>query len=957
MQIYLEELPHQRQALDALLKAMPAAGWSEDSLYANPELKHAGSEAHFIDIKMETGTGKTYVYTRAMLELQQQLGLFKFIIIVPSLAIKEGTKNFIEAAYARQHFAQFFPNKSISLYCINKGDFDGKKGRKHIPEALRQFHDATINDRNTIQCLLLSDKGFLDRTDSALFKSDYEQNFFGGSNCPAEALANTRPVVIIDEPHRLKREGKSYRNIIEHIKPQMLVRFGATFPAIKGKTDYYQGKPQFDLGAVEAFNQDLVKGVAVQFPVLPENARTVFKVKSVTNKELVLAHEGKEYTVKAGEELSEAGTAFEGGMRYEGGKKLSNDLELSPGMALAAGVFANSYQEILLRQALEAHFTTEVENFHRQGYRVKTNALFFIDSIPSYREQDGWLKQCFERLLREKLEALLQEHSAGDYHEFLRATQSNIAGAHGGYFAKDWGEADDSAIAAEMQDILHKERTLPFKTAKGGWNIRRFFFSKWTLREGWDNPNVFTICKLRSSGSEISKLQEVGRGLRLPVDEEGNRLSGEEWRLNFIIDENEKDFAQKLVGEINRDAPVSLDREKLTGAMIKIICDKRKIVEEDLLKELDAGNIINRSNDFKPGGYEKLLQTYPELQQNGLKNGKITRPGEGKAVIRLRRENWQKIAAVWQELAQRYMLVFERLGKEEIDDLFAESLRKDGIFDDNHYIEIDSCRTQKSEGELGLVKQRLAAANSASLGQMPYAQFVATLARRTSIPLQIIHRQLWQRFQCVSAAGQDKAAINAMLNQNSCDNIIAAWHSVFTEVFAQRYTYNPLNFSGNISIFKKDGSLKTELAQGDVGTQIAYDIGNDGRNLYEDPAFVYDSETEHEVEKIKVPEQINVFGKIPRRAIKVPTYTGGSTTPDFIYVRQKGEAAHLVLLIETKASSWRDNENSAIAAQQKFFKKKFRMQWKLVTKPGEMIALLEKFAKSGNKPDKAAAQG
>ncbi|KAA6406322.1 type III restriction-modification system endonuclease [Candidatus Tokpelaia sp.] len=947
MQIYLEELPHQREALDALLQAMPQAGWGGDSLYANPELKYAGEEKHFIDIKMETGTGKTYVYTRAMLELQQKLGLFKFIIVVPSLAIKEGTKNFIESAYARQHFAQFFPNTKIALHTINKGSFDGKKGRKHIPEALRQFHDATINDRNTIQCLLLSDKGFLDREDSALFKSDYEQNFFGGSNCPAEALADTRPVVMIDEPHRLKRDGKSYRNVMAHIKPQMIVRFGATFPAIKGETDYYQSQPQFDLGAVAAFNQDLVKGVSVQFPLLPELSRRIFKVKSVTNKALILAHEGREYEIKAGGDLSEAGEAFEGGVRYEGGKKLSNDLELVPGMKLAAGVFSNSYQEILLRQALDAHFATERENFHREGYRVKTNALFFIDSIASYREQDGWLKQIFERLLREKLKTLLQEHSAGDYHAFLSATLRDIAGAHGGYFAKDWGEADSSAIAEEMQDILHKERTLPFKKAGGGWNIRRFFFSKWTLREGWDNPNVFTICKLRSSGSEISKLQEVGRGLRLPVDEEGNRLSGEEWRLNFIIGWNEQDFAQKLVGEINRDAPVPLDTEKLTEAMIKIICERRKINAEVLLEKLDADGIITRSNAFKPGGYDKLLQTYPELTQSRLKSGKITAQGERQAIISLRRENWQKIAALWQELAQRYMLEFTRLGEGAIDTLFANALHQPDVFDDNQTLEIRAQSTQKAEGEISLSEQKTAAVNKTGWGQMPYAKFVETLAKQTSLPLPIIHRQLWRRLQELRKDGLDKAAVNARLNRKSCDAVIAAWRAAFAREFAQLYQYKRLDFSGKTSVYEKSGAFVSALPQNVVGTQIAYDISNDARNLYEEPAFVYDSETEHEVEKIKVPEQISVFGKIPRRAIKVPTYTGGSTTPDFIYVIEKGEAAHLVLLLETKAEYRRDNENYAIVAQQQFFKERFEMQWVLVTDPGKVMTLLRNFVKTG----------
>ena len=145
MNIHLEELAHQRDALDAVLNYFPARDEMQTSpVFANPVLQNAGDESAFIDIKMETGTGKTYVYTRALYELNQKYGLYKFIIVVPSLAIKEGTKNFIESDYAREHFSKFFPNKKIELQIIRAGDFNGKKGkRKNIPVSLMQFCEAT----------------------------------------------------------------------------------------------------------------------------------------------------------------------------------------------------------------------------------------------------------------------------------------------------------------------------------------------------------------------------------------------------------------------------------------------------------------------------------------------------------------------------------------------------------------------------------------------------------------------------------------------------------------------------------------------------------------------------------------------------------------------------------------------------------------------------------------------
>ena len=291
-------------------------------------------------------------------------------------------------------------------------------------------------------------------------------------------------------------------------------------------------------------------------PSLPENeASEKYKVKKADAKQLVLTKDNKDYEIGIGESLP----SFDGNIRYESGKKLSNFLELSEGMELVRGVFSNSYQEILIEQAINAHFETEISNFFRKGFKVKTITLFFIDNIYSYRMKDGWLKGIFEKRLRAKLDELLKQHTSGEYHDYLLATKNNISGAHGGYFAQDWGQPDSEAIAEELQDILHKERTLTFRKTDGSWNIRRFFFSKWTLKEGWDNPNVFTICKLRSSGSETSKIQEAGRGLRLPVDEQGNRLASGEWKLNFIIGYDEKDFAQKLIGEINQDTKIKLD--------------------------------------------------------------------------------------------------------------------------------------------------------------------------------------------------------------------------------------------------------------------------------------------------------------------------------------------------------------------------------------------------------------
>lgn len=314
-----------------------------------------------------------------------------------------------------------------------------------------QFTNATTTGRNAIHVLLISDKGYLDKNISSLFKDHYGQSLFKSARTPTEAILMTRPVVMIDEPHRIKRDRKTYQNIISQIDPPMIVRFGATFPVIekgrlKGKIDYYnENSPVYDLNAIDSFNEGLVKGVEAIYPELKNSDSSKYKVKTVTSKNLVLVKDGKEFELSVGDNLSIVlnDDNFDGDVTLEPNKLLSTGLELSKGMELVAGIFGNSYQEIMLMQLVNEHFEKEQDSF---------------------------------------------------------------------------------------------------------------------LREGWDNPNVFVIAKLRSSDSEASKLQEVGRGLRLSVDEAGHRISNEDLFVSYIVDFSEKEFASKLIFEINVDMTIPIEK-------------------------------------------------------------------------------------------------------------------------------------------------------------------------------------------------------------------------------------------------------------------------------------------------------------------------------------------------------------------------------------------------------------
>lgn len=943
MKIHLEELQHQRDALDAILAAFPrvdsytpvdSQGLANSSVIANPLLAGAYQENHFIDVKMETGTGKTYTYTRMMYELHERLDLFKFIIVVPSVAIKEGAKAFLTADYARQHFKKFFPQVDLVFNTISSGDFSARKGRKNIPNAIREFAEADTNNKNQIHVMLLSDKGYLDKVNSSMFKDDYDSNIFGDSTSPIEMLAKTRSVVIIDEPHRMARGNNTYANIMDKLKPEMIVRFGATFPTVttgRGRnkittTDYFRGdEPQFNLTAIDAFNQDLVKGVAIY---IPENVSRSdsYKVKAAKATEMTLEHEGHEYVVKVGDNLSEIDSRFENNLTYEG-KRLSNELEISTGMNLVADIFTNSYQEILLQQAINAHFEAERENFLRDGYKLKTNALFFIDNIASYREENGWLKKTFEKLLKQKLECLIEKETDAEYKAFLQATLADIPAAHGGYFAEDSkAKGADDKISEEIDVILrNKNKSLAFKDEVGNWNTLRFFFSKWTLREGWDNPNVFTIAKLRSSGSESSKIQEVGRGLRLPVDEAGNRLSDEAWYLNFIIDESEREFAAQLQGEINSEAVEAIpENEEISNSII----EKLKVSgfganKREIINKLYDMNVID--DDDKVIDAVKLRSLLPKV-----KAGKIKKAKQEVKTVKLKKENWNKIKDFWKEMSARYMIEFEReTVEEQLPELFAEVLTDDGVFDNNRALSMTIFRTQHGAEAITVDENSSTVENHLALGRLVYKDFIRQISRQTNLPLLLVHKVMVERLKDL-----EKDEIEQIINEKTCSNIVATWQEKFREVFAQKYKYNALAFKAKTSVMKGD-EFVDEIAEGMIGT-IPVNVEDDPRNLFEE-VFVDSEIPEADIARI-IPDKevVKVFGKIPRKAIQVPTYTGGTTTPDFVFAANNG----LYILVEAKSNELRDAEVVAVNAQGNFFGLDSKIVWKKVTKKTEVEELL-----------------
>lgn len=956
MNIILEELPHQEQGIEAIFKSFSGIDNTiiDNNIYSNPLVKERYTEAINIDIKMETGTGKTYVYTRMMYELHKHYGIFKFVIVVPSPAIKEGTRNFIQSDYAKQHFSQFFENIRIELNTINAGDFKSKSGRKNFPSQLANFVEGSRQNSNTIQVLLINAAML---NSPSMKKDDYDQTLMGGVTSPIEALKNTSPIVIIDEPHRFPRDKANYK-AVELIEPQFIVRLGATFPEIvsgrgKDKTvkkDYYRGKPQFDLNAVESFNGGLVKGIDIYYPNLTEEqVKNKYIVNSVTAKELTLKKGTSTWLLKVGDKLVEVDSSFEGDIEYAGSKLLSNELEIEKGMYLLPGTYRSTYQELIIKDAIDKHFEIEQINFLRNNQkenntpRIKTLSLFFIDNIKSYRQKDGWLKETFERLLKLKLSKLVLEYEVKDlpreqeYLEFLRATQENLnleeeQYVHAGYFGEDRGSGDE-AIQLEVDDILrNKEKLLSFKDDKGNWQTRRFLFSKWTLREGWDNPNVFVIAKLRTSGSDNSKIQEVGRGLRLPVDENGHRLQQDEHpsRLAFLIGYDEKEFAQKLVGEINSDIKIELNEQKLTDDMIQLIVINRQkddslFTDEKLLESLDELGIINRKNEFKKDivisgikkdGFEWLLEYYPELSDTRLRDGivKNNLKSSTKIRIKLKKDNWEKVKELWGNISNRYMLEFNRV-PEQVELVAKEVLGNSKLYVRDNPTQMRESVYASNDKKKVILKEQSGEYTKTYLPGISYGKFIKLIHGATGISINDIHKNV------LKVLKNELDGDSRYLSELSLQNISDEFKKRFEILFSQIYEYRKLDFQAHTSIYNPETkSFVDDISAENLGVYIDDLAEEEKRYLYENPPMRYDSiSPERELLRRKYSDKVTVFGKLPKRSIQIPKYTGGSTTPDFIYMIEKEDDTSVCLLVETKAENMRIGDQQIIDIQRKFF--------------------------------------
>jgi type III restriction enzyme len=883
-------------------------------------------DSNIIDIMMETGTGKTYTYTKTIFELNKQYGIFKFIVVVPTLSIKAGTIDFLKSDSSREHFKEQY-GKTLHLHVVESLK-NGKSKKSYIPPAVTSFVNSGNFEKNSIQVLIIN-AGMIN---SDTMQKSFDKGLFDKYTVPFDAIGATKPFLIIDEPHKFGTGNKTWENI-QKMKPQFILRYGATFQGYENLI--------YTLTAVDSFNRNLVKGVIGHITEFEsgKNAIVKFIDSDGTEASFELNENDKRKTVKLKKKDSLQTIHSEmSDLSIENLNKstvvLSNGLEMKKGDKINPYSYAEKLQETMIQKAIQKHFELEKE-FLTRDVKIKPLTLFFIDNIDEYRNKDGYIKKTVEQLAKAEIENLLKVEQDVYYKAFLEKSLTDISAIHGGYFSKDNSEKDE-VIEKEINEILHdKQEMLSLE------NPRRFIFSKWTLREGWDNPNVFQICKLRSSGSEISKLQEVGRGLRLPVNEYGNRVKDEQFYLNYFVDFTESDFVDSLVNEINsKSGAISMEQtpDKLSAEMIKKICELYETTEEDLLQILDDNDVIKRNNDFKENGFTYIKHNYPKIFE-GVNSTKVRKATDDKKKITVRTDKYSELKDLWEKLNEKVILEYKFDKEAEFKNLFTEFLKAqkgnftiDGVSERVAKVEIKDDRAIVNEAE------SIYGRNVATISTMKYSDFLKELSKILNINLATIH-------QSIIDAGTD---INKHLNPTTLRIIKDKFDHFLMANAIDKFSIEYKKVSNNIHPTKltdEKGNVLSEISASDIG--IFFSDEDVAQSYFFDELY-YDSELEMKNIKTEINEVI-VFTKIPKNSIKIPVAGGKTYSPDFAYVLKFRDGKQkLNFIVETKDvgsdDGLREEEKAKIKHAEKFFGGQVKIEFRKQFSNNKIVDLIRELS-------------
>ncbi|TPH33008.1 type III restriction-modification system endonuclease [Helicobacter pylori] len=860
------------------------------------------------DILMETGTGKTFCFLECVYALHQNYSLSKFIVLAPSNAIKLGVLKSIEIT--REFFKSEYSNTHLESY-----------------EDVERF----ILASNHKCCVLVMTFSAFNKEKNTINQSCLENtNLFNGAKSYMQALASIRPIVILDEPHRFL--GDKTKKYLEQLNALVTLRFGATF-----KDDY--NNLIYALDSKKAFDCALVKSISVAS--VGESQECFLELKGIEKRNEYeaainytnLENKTQSVKVKTHDNLG-ALTQISALEDYIVEKITKTEIRFLNGFNLLLDQkepfshLLEGEQEVMLKEAIKSHFERE-EGLFKKG--IKALCMVFISGVNSYlseNEKPAKLALLFEKLYQQKLEEVLKKPLDENYRAYLERTKDAILKVHGGYFAKSKKESDEAQVIVLI--LKEKEKLLSFESDL------RFIFSQWALQEGWDNPNVMTICKLAPSHSNITKLQQIGRGLRLAVNDKGERITKEHADFDFvnelvvIVPQVEGDFVGAIQQEISEH---SLIKQTFSAEELEKSGVVKKGYYGALLETLEGLGFGEKTDDenFKLTlNQNEFLEKEPELER--LKDKKyldfeklkdflkdrlvghfrVRNKNERKSEkIKINKENFKKFETLWDSLNHQARIAYAIDSESLIDEIVKKI---NASF--NVKSKIVSVTTHKKVETMGNdAKTESFEQKSACVWSLH--EFISALSNKVKLSFKSVAKVL---------ENIDENKFNE-IKKNEQEGL-SHLEELFLEIIYQnikdKISYQmretTIKNRKNDAFYDEKGEIREFLDGGLVGDK--YEIKNSSaqeRCLYEN--FM---QVESEIEKDTIEEsndtKIIVFGKLPR--VKIPVGLNQTYSPDFGYVVENNDKK-VLLVVETKGvdkkSELRPEEERKISTAKKFF--------------------------------------
>ncbi|WP_134686500.1 type III restriction-modification system endonuclease [Brevibacillus migulae] len=897
-----------------------------------------------LTVEMETGTGKTYTYIRTMFELYKKYGWSKFIIVVPSIAIREGVLKTFQIT--EDHF--------MSEY--------GSKARYFVYNSKQLHHIEKFASDAGINVMIINSQAFNARGQDA--RRIYMELDDFNSRRPIDVIASTNPILIIDEPQSV--EGKKTKESLKLFKPLLTLRYSATH-----REDYNK---VYRLDALDAYNMKLVKKISVKG----------ISVKGTTGSESYIYLEGidvsdkhapvarlefeirsksglskRSQKIRTGDDLYQLSGQLE---QYKGYKVSeingqNNTISFINGVTLYAGdvqgdVSELHFRRIQIRETIKSHFEKERVLFHKG---IKVLSLFFIDEVARYRQynkdNDGE-NGIYADMFQEEYMAILNEYLSlfkeDPYIQYLNRIQ--VQDTHKGYFSidKKTNRLVDPKVSARETDsddadaydliMRDKERLLSFEEPT------RFIFSHSALKEGWDNPNVFQICTLKHSDSTIKKRQEVGRGLRLCVNQNGDRMDSsipgidvhEINSLTVIASESYEQFAKQLQNEIAstlsdrpRKADVDFFMDKVLtndrGEQLKIDDKLANKLQFTFIRNGYVDDQFNLTDEYFTAVEQQNIKLPEELNTHQESLVELVKSiyveGKSDMMDNERERNIPSITVNNNFHKQEFKELWERINKKTVYTVQFDSneLIQKCVSSLDLNLHVPSISYAIKHGEMVDIQSRGHLMQGEAFvvrdTQMESIQGSASSKIKYDLIGKLMDETKLTRKTIVAILKGIKQATFLQYQKNPEEFIIRASKLINEQkatTIIESITYDVINDTFHTDVFTKN-TLKGQLGQNTIAVE---------KHIYD--YVVTDSKIERAFAKeLDASQEVQIYAKLPR-GFFIPTPVG-NYNPDWAIVFKEGQVKHIYFIAETKGSmdsmELREVEKAKIECARKHFAK------------------------------------